>query len=189
MKELFSINKKQLIASIMGIPIFMLLYRYGKIPIPASEWYFQTAYGFSAFFSALFGPFDGALVTLIGYGFSDVLRFGSAWWSWVIAAGISGFIFGLSFKYLRVRQGLFTLKDALVFNLIQIAGNLAAWLAAAPVLDRLIYHIPYRQIIEQGLSAALSQAIPNILCAALIGTPLLFISAIFQAKKQAQTRQ
>lgn len=178
-----------MLATFIGTLIFMLLYIYGKITVSQGEWSLQTAFGFGALFAALFGPIPGAVVLLIGYSLAEVLRYGSAWWSWVLAAAISGAVFGLSQKYFKVRQGMFSVKDALVFNLFQIIGNLAAWLLAAPVLDRLIYRIPYRQIIEQGLPAGFSQAITNILCSALIGTPLLYLYAASQAAKAPRCRQ
>ena len=110
----------------------MLLFMYVKVPSPVPETSFQTAYGLAAFFAALFGPIAGALIPFIGHALSDAVQYGSPWWSWVIASGVSGFIFGFAFKRTGVEEGEFKGKDILTFNVIQVIGNLVAWVRSPP---------------------------------------------------------
>ena len=139
MKGLFKVTTKTIVATGLGAAIFMLLFMYVKVPSPIPETSFQTAYGLSSFFATLFGPIAGALISFIGHALSDAVQYGSPWWSWVIASGVSGFIFGFAFNRTKVEEGEFKGKDILTFNLIQLIGNVVAWVVVAPVLDILIY--------------------------------------------------
>lgn len=176
---MFKINTKTIVATGLGAAIFMLLFMYVKIPSPVPETSFQTAYGLSAFFATLFGPIAGALISFIGHALSDAVQYGSPWWSWVIASGVSGFIFGFAFNRTKVEEGEFKGKDILTFNLIQIIGNLVAWVVVAPVLDILIYQEPVNLVFTQGITAA----IMNIVSASVIGTLLLIAYAATRTKK------
>lgn len=176
---MFKINTKTIVATGLGAAIFMLLFMYVKIPSPVPETSFQTAYGLSAFFATLFGPIAGALISFIGHALSDAVQYGSPWWSWVIASGVSGFIFGFAFKRTKVEEGEFKGKDILTFNIIQIIGNLVAWVVVAPVLDILIYQEPVNLVFTQGFTAAAM----NIVSAGVIGTLLLIAYAATRTKK------
>jgi energy-coupling factor transport system substrate-specific component len=179
MKDLFKISTRTIVAIGIGAALFMLLFMYVKIPSPIPDTSVQTAYGLSAFMATLFGPIAGGLISFIGHALSDAVQYGSPWWSWVIASGISGFIFGFAFKRTKVDEGEFKFKDILTFNLIQLIGNAVAWIVVAPVLDILIYQEPANYVFTQGLFAAAS----NFVTTAVIGTLLLIAYAATRTKK------
>lgn len=179
MSDLFKVNTRTIVATGIGAALFTLLFMYVKVPSPVPETSFQTAYGLGAFFATLFGPIAGALIAFIGHALSDAVQYGSPWWSWVIASGVSGFIFGLAFKRTSVEEGSFGLKDIITFNVIQIVGNLVAWVVVAPVLDILIYQEPVNLVSTQGLMAAVG----NMVSAGVIGTLLLVAYAATRTKK------
>jgi energy-coupling factor transport system substrate-specific component len=176
MKDLFKISTKTIVATGIGAAIFMLLFMYVKIPSPIPETSFQTAYGFSAFMGVLFGP--------IGHALSDAVQYGSPWWSWVIASGVSGFIFGFAYKRTKVEEGEFKGKDILTFNVIQVIGNAVSWIIVAPVLDILIYQEPVNLVFTQGVTAF----IMNSISAGVIGTLLLVAYAATRTKKGSLTK-
>ncbi len=179
MKEYFKITTRTIVATGLGAAIFMLLFMYVKVPSPIPETSFQTAYGLSAFFAALFGPIAGGLIAFIGHALSDGIQYGSPWWSWVIASGVSGVIFGFSYKRTQVEEGDFKVKDILTFNVIQVIGNAIAWVVVAPVLDIVIYQEPVNLVFTQGITAA----IMNSISAGVIGTLLLIAYAATRTKK------
>jgi energy-coupling factor transport system substrate-specific component len=185
MKDLFKVNTKTIVAIGLGAAIFTLLFMYVKVPSPIPETSFQTAYGVSALFATLFGPIAGALISFIGHALSDAIQYGSPWWSWVIASGVSGFIFGFAYTRTRVEEGIFKGKDILTFNIIQIIGNVVAWIVVAPVLDILIYQEPVNLVFTQGLTAALM----NIVSAGVIGTLLLLAYAATRTKKGSLSKK
>lgn len=179
MKGIFKVTTKTIVAAGIGAALFMLLFMYVKIPSWVPETQFQTAYGLSAFFGALFGPIAAGLMAFIGHALSDAIQYGSPWWSWVIASGVASFIFGLAYKKTRVEEGEFKFSDILKFNLYQIVGNAIAWLVIAPVLDIVIYAEPANLVFTQGAVACLM----NVISAGVIGTLLLIAYAATRTKK------
>lgn len=179
MKDLFKVNTRTIVATGLGAAIFMLLFMYVKVPSPIPETSFQTAYGLSSFFAALFGPIAGALISFIGHALSDAVQYGTPWWSWVIASGVSGFVFGFAYKRTKVEEGEFKGKDILTFNVIQIVGNAISWILVAPVLDILIYQEPVNLVFAQGFTAFAM----NSISAGIIGTLLLIAYAATRTKK------
>ena len=92
-KSLFS--TKTMVATALGAALFMVLFMFVKVPSPVPETNLQIAYGISAFFAAVYGPVAGFLIAFIGHALSDFLSYGSPWWSWVVASGISALILSL----------------------------------------------------------------------------------------------
>lgn len=184
MKDYFKVSTKTIVATGLGAAIFMLLFMYVKVLSPIPETSFQTAYGLSAFFAALFGPIAGALISFIGHALSDAVQYGSPWWSWVIASGVSGFIFGFSYKRTKVEEGQLRIKDIIIFNVIQIIGNIISWVIIAPVLDIVIYKEPSNVVFIQGIYAA----VMNVVSAGVIGTLLLIAYSKTRTRKGSLTK-
>lgn len=173
MKKLFEFKTRTIVATGIGAALFTLLFMYVKIPTGIPETDIQTAYGIGAFFAAMFGPIAGFLIAFIGHALSDAVQYGSPWWSWVIASGVSCFIVGLVYPKLKVDEGEFGTKGIVFFNLFQVIANVVAWIVVAPLLDIVIYSEPANLVFTQGAVAALSNAI----CMGVIGTLLLFLYA------------
>ena len=102
------------------LSLFTVLFMYVKIPTGIPETQIQSAYGIGGFFAAMFGPIAGFLIAFIGHALSDIVQYGSAWWSWVIASGVAGLVMGLVYPKLHVEDGVLTWKDILVYNVVQV---------------------------------------------------------------------
>ena len=96
-KKLFGFNTKTLVGTALGAALFTVLFMYVKIPTGIPETQIQSAYGIGGFFAAMFGPSAGVLSAFIGHALADIVQYGSAWWSWVIASGVAGLIMGFAF--------------------------------------------------------------------------------------------
>jgi len=179
MKKMFKVTTKTIVATGLGAALFALLFMYVKVPTGIPETSIQTAYGLGAFFAALFGPIAGGLIAFIGHALSDALQYGSPWWSWVIASGVSMFLVGLVYTKLKVEEGVFGWKDVLRFNIYQVIANVIAWIIVAPVLDIVIYAEPANLVFTQGAVACLWNAIS----AGVIGSLLLFAYSKTRSKK------
>lgn len=184
-KKLFTFNTKTLVGTALGAALFTVLFMYVKIPTGIPETQIQSAYGIGGFFAAMFGPLAGFLIAFIGHAISDIVQYGSAWWSWVVASGVVGFIMGLVYPKLHVEEGILTWKDILLYNIFQIAGNLVAWVVVAPVLDIYVYNEDPSLLFVQGLGAAGM----NIVSAGVIGTALLVLYSKTRAKKGSLTKE
>lgn len=169
MKKYFEVTTRTIVATALGAALFTLLFMFVKVPSPVPETSFQTAYGLSAFFAVLFGPIAGGLIAFIGHALSDAIQYGSPWWSWVIASGVASFVFGFAFKTSKIEEGEFLTKDIIRFNVIQVIGNVVAWLVVAPVLDIVIYAEAVNLVFAQGAIAA----VMNAVSVGVIGTLLL----------------
>lgn len=184
-KKLFDFKTRTIVATALGAALFMLLFMYVKIPSGIPETSFQTAYGLGAFFAALFGPIAGALIAFIGHALSDALQYGTPWWSWVIASGVTGLLYGFVYPKLKVEEGIFTGKDVLRFNIVQVIANIIAWIVIAPVLDIVIYAEPVNLVFTQGAVAALV----NSISAGVIGTLLLWAYSKTRSKKGSLSKE
>lgn len=178
-KKLFDFKTKTIVATGLGAALFTLLFMYVKVPTGIPETDIQTAYGIGAFFAALFGPIAGGLIAFIGHALSDSIQYGSAWWSWVIASGVTCFVTGLVYPKLKVDEGEFGKKDLLTYNIYQIIGNAIAWIVVAPILDIVIYAEPVNLVFTQGVVAAISNAVS----AGVIGSILLVLYSKTRSKK------
>ncbi len=179
MKKLFEFKTKTIVATGLGAALFMLMFMYIKIPTGIPETEIQTAYGVGAFFAALFGPIAGGLIAFIGHALADSLQYGSVWWSWVVASGVTCFGIGLIYPKLRVEEGEFSMKDMIIYNVWQVICNAFAWILVAPILDIVVYSEPTNLVFTQGAVAT----VWNSIAAGVIGTLLLMIYAKTRSKK------
>ena len=184
-KKLFGFSTKTLVGTALGAALFTVLFMYVKIPTGIPETQIQSAYGIGGFFAAMFGPIAGFLIAFIGHALSDIVQYGSAWWSWVIASGVTCLIIGLVYPKLKVEEGIFTAKDIVLYNVAQIVANAVAWILVAPVLDIVIYSEPVELVFTQGVVAAISNAVS----AGVIGSVLLFLYSKTRAKKGSLTKE
>lgn len=184
-KKLFEVNTRTIVATGLGAALFTVMFMYLKVPTGIPETEIQTAYGVGGFFAALFGPVAGCLIQFIGHALSDSVQYGSVWWSWVVASGVAGFIVGLSYRKLRVDEGVFGKKDIIHFNVMQIIANAIAWILIAPILDIVVYAEPVNLVFTQGIVACISNAIST----GVIGTILLLLYSRTRSKQGSLTKE
>ncbi len=173
------LTTKTFVAIGLGAALFTILHAYVKIPSPIPNTSIQAAYAISAFFGALFGPIAGGLSAFIGHALSDALQYGSIWWSWVIASGISGLILGFYYYRNDVENGRFNKADMIKFNLYQVVANFVSFGLIAPGLDILIYGEPTNYAFTQGIVAAFS----NTIVVGVVGTLLLIVYSQTRTKE------
>jgi energy-coupling factor transport system substrate-specific component len=146
------ISVRTVVAIGIGSALVFVLMRFVAIPSGVPNTNLNLAAAILTIFGALFGPVAGFLVGFIGHTLTD-LTWGGVWWSWVIADALYGLLIGLFWRFYRIEEGEFGLKNCLIFNAIQIAANVIAWIGVAPVLDILIYQEPANKVFLQGLVA------------------------------------
>ncbi len=161
---------RQVVAIGIGAAIFVALTTVqipvGFVPNTA----LQVRAAVLAFFAAVFGPVAGFAIGLIGHALGDALFYGSVWWSWVFPDAVFGLLVGLFAKKYAIENGGFGGKQIALFNVVQVIGNVVAWIACAPVLDILIYKEPANKVFAQGVTAAVT----NLIIVAILGTLLAF---------------
>lgn len=163
----------------IGAALFFVLGRFVAIPSPVPNTNIALQYGLLAFMATLFGPIAGLLIGLIGHALIDFSYGWGIWWSWVIASAVFGCLMGFAARKIQLSEGEFEKKDALRFNLIQVAGHVIAWGLIAPVLDIVMYAEPANKVFTQGLVGGIS----NIVTTAVVGTLLCIAYASAKPRK------
>lgn len=164
-KSLFS--TKIMVATGLGTALFIVLFSFVRIPTPIPNTDLQIAYGIAGFFGAIFGPICGFLLAFLGHALSDIIKYGSAYWSWVIASGVYALIAGLAYWAIKDFTNL-TKKDVVTFSVIQVVAHAVAWIVVAPTLDILIYSEATGLAFSQGFLAFGTNSISSVLVGALL---------------------
>ena len=176
---------KHVVAMGIGTALFVVLTNVqipvGFIPNTA----LQTRAAVLAFFSAIFGPVVGGAIGLIGHALGDAVFYGSVWWSWVFPDGLFGIIVGLFAAKYAIKEGGFTGKSIVLFNVVQVIANALAWIVLAPVLDILIYAEPANKVFTQGVLAFVG----NIVVAGVLGSLLAYAYSKIGAKSSSLSKE
>ncbi len=151
-KKLLSI--RTMVATGIGAAIFFVLMRFVAIPSGVPNTNLNLAAAILALFAGIFGPVAGLLIGFIGHTLTDLTWGFGVWWSWVIADVVFGLLLGVLWKKYRIEDGGFGIKEAILFNVMQIVANLVAWVGVAPALDILMFQEPADKVFLQGLVAA-----------------------------------
>ncbi|MDN5584181.1 MAG: ECF-type riboflavin transporter substrate-binding protein [Lactobacillus sp.] len=173
------LSVKNVVAMGIGSAIYVILARFTSIPTPIPNTNIELVFPFLALFAAIYGAKVGFAVSFIGHTLSDFIMYGQTWWSWVLATGVLGLIIGLASKKLDLKNGVFGIKQILLFNIVQIFANIIAWIVVAPIGDIIIYSEPANKVFVQGISATLSNGITIL----VVGTLLLKAYAGTKIKK------
>ena len=164
------ISVKTVVAIGIGAALMFVLNRFVPIPTGVPNTNLNLGIGILSIFAAIFGPVAGLLIGFIGHTLVDLTAGWGVWWTWVIADALYGLAVGLFWKFYKIEEGEFGVKQAVIFNGIQIGANLLAWVAIAPTLDILIYQEPSDKVYLQGLVAGGL----NIAVVLILGTLLAF---------------
>ncbi len=173
------LSVKSVVAIGIGAAIYVILARFTSIPTGIPNTNIEIVYPFLALIAAIYGPVVGFSVGFIGHALNDFLMYGQTWWSWVLATALLGLIIGLYGMKLDLDHGIFTTKQMVMFNIVQIVANIVSWLVIAPVGDILIYSEPANKVFLQGATATITNAI----VIGILGTILLKAYAATKIKK------
>lgn len=168
MKNKFGI--KEVVASGIGTALFVVLTTV-SIPlglIPNTS--LSPRVAVLAFFAAVFGPVTGGIIGFLGHALGDALFYGSVWWSWVFPDALFGIIVGLFAAKFAIKDGGFTKKNVILFNVVQVVANAVAWIVLAPILDILIYAEPANKVFVQGIFAFIG----DVIVVAILGSLLCY---------------
>ena len=173
------LSVKSVVAIGIGAAIYVILARFTSIPTGIPNTNIEIVYPFLALLATIYGPVVGFSVGVIGHSLGDFLMYGQTWWSWVLATAVLGLIIGLYGMRLDLDNGVFTVKQMVGFNVVQIIANVISWLVIAPVGDILIYSEPQNKVFLQGATATIT----NSLSILILGTILLKAYAATKVKK------
>ena len=114
------LSVKSVVAIGIGAAIYVILARFTSIPTGIPNTNIEIVYPFLALLATIYGPVVGFSVGFIGHALGDFLMYGQTWWSWVLATAVLGLIIGLYGMRLDLDNGVFTVKQMVGFNVVQI---------------------------------------------------------------------
>lgn len=172
------LTAKRLGSIAAGSVLFFLLGAFVAIPSPIDTVNICVQYGVLAFLAMACGPLTGALTGLLGHIAID-LYFGEPCWSWIIASAAFGGLLGVLANIIRFNAASRDRETLIRFNLCQLAAHVVCWAGIAPVLEILLYNENMDRIFEQGLTAAVSNAVTT----AIVGSALLLAYSAYKNRK------
>ena len=178
------LSVKSVVAIGIGAAIYVILARFTSIPTGIPNTNIEIVYPFLALLATIYGPVVGFSVGFIGHALGDFLMSGQTWWSWVLATAVLGLVIGLYGMRLDLENGVFTTKQMIGFNIVQIIANVVSWLIIDPVGDILIYSEPQNKVFLQGATATITNSISIL----ILGTILLKAYAATKVKKGSLRR-
>jgi energy-coupling factor transport system substrate-specific component len=176
---------RSVVAIGIGTALFIVL-SYVSIPlgfIPNTS--IQPRIALLAFLSAIYGPIVGGAVGLLGHALADAFQYGSVWWSWVFPDALFGILMGVFATKYKIEEGGFEKKQAILFNVTQVAANAIAWIGLAPILDILIYAEPSNKVFTQGAFAFIG----DILTVGVLGTLLAITYSKIKSKSSSLNKE
>jgi energy-coupling factor transport system substrate-specific component len=163
------VSRRILIASVIGAVLVFVLMRYVSVPSGIPSTNLNIAAVLVTITAAIFGPLAGFTAGFAGHALTDFVGGYGVWWTWVAADGIYGLLIGSFHHLYKIETGEFGIREALVFNLIQILSNFAVWMFLAPTLDVVFYQEAANKVYLQGFVAALLNGIVIV----ILGTILI----------------
>ena len=160
-----------------GSVLFFLLGAFVSIPSPIDTVNICVQYGLLAVLAVVCGPLTGSVVGLLGHIAID-LYVGELCWSWIIASSAFGGLLGVLANVTGLRFAVHDRETLIRFNLCQVATHVVCWAGIAPVLEILLYAENMDRIFEQGLTAALSNAVTT----AIVGSVLLTVCKLRKSR-------
>jgi len=157
----------------LGSALFGVLMVYGGIPVFTNT-KLSLAYVVPVIVGALFGPIPAALAAFFGNVFADLIGGWGFWFDWSIGNLVAGFIIGLLPLYgANIKEGIFTVKHAIIYSVSAILGTALAFGLITPFFTLLFFGGELKITYLQAQSAVISDASVLI----VIGVPLLFALA------------
>ena len=178
-------NTKTIVVMGIGAALFGVLMNFGGIPV-FSNTRLTTAMLVPVIVGSMFGPIPAFLTCAIGNTIADLIGGWGFWFDWSIGNGVLGFFIGLLPLYgARINDGIFTIKQAIIYAIICILGNAFAFGVVTPLLTLAFYggelNITFMQSLFGGIS--------NVLVLTVIGIPLLFLLAKRNARGTNLTKE
>ena len=180
MKYKYRIGTTEIIASIAGVILFILLYwACGGVQGAARSGIFSYLFPGVWLLSAIaiiFGPVAGMFVAVCGIVMAQLLIDGTIGVSWVIANIVFALFISFFADKFRVRDVVFTWRDAIDFNIAQITANILSGCLLMPLLSMFIDKEPFQKTVFAGFKACVG----NSVGIAIVTTGVLYaVSVIF----------
>lgn len=154
---------KYIVSTVMGIILFYMIGKYGKIPTGEKDIFVYLQYVILVYLAGRFGPLCGGIVGFVGHLMIDKTSEGQVWYSWIIGSAVLGILIGFISKKMKIDLSKPEKKDRRIFAVINISCQLLVWYLVAPVLNIVIYQMNPQQAFEMGFVAGVNNIVTSVI--------------------------
>ncbi len=172
-------NTKTIVAVAIGAALYGVLMVFGGIQVFTNT-SLTSAMVIPVIIGSLYGPLPACIAAGVGNVIGDLIGGWGMWFDWSVGNAVMAFCVGLLPVYgAKIRDGVFTVKQALIYAVCCIVGNMVAFGVVTPIFTTIFYGSDLNLTFLQAFAASLS----NIIVLIVIGIPVLVIlSKRFAAK-------
>jgi len=178
-------STKTIVAIAVGAALFGVLMAYGSIPVFANT-QLTSAMIVPVIMGGLFGSVPAFITLFLGNVLADTLGGWGYWFDWSIGNGVLGlFIGALPLYGVRLKDGVFGVKHAIIYAVTAIVGNAVAFGIVTPVLSSIIYSADLEITFIQAFTGGIS----NTAVLIVVGIPILTLFARRYRKRANLTEE
>jgi len=112
------LSVKTVVAIGIGAALMFVLMRFVTVPTGVPNVNVNLGIAVLALFAAVFGPVAGFLIGFIGHTLVDLTWGWGVWWTWVVCSALFGLSVGLFGKLYPIEEGVFGVRQIVMFNIV-----------------------------------------------------------------------
>ena len=178
-------NTKTVVGVAIGAALFGVLMNFGSIKVFTNT-NLTTAMLVSVIVGGMFGPLPAFVAAGVGNVIADLIGSWGLWFDWSVGNAVLGlFVGALPLYGAKIEDGVFTVKQMIIYTILCILGNALAFGVVTPIMTALFYGGELTVTFLQSLTGGVSN------CAVLIivGIPLLKAMAARNARNSNLTKE
>ena len=178
-------NTKTVVGVAIGAALFGVLMNFGSIKVFTNT-NLTTAMLVSVIVGGMFGHLPAFVAAGVGNVIADLIGGWGLWFDWSVGNAVLGlFVGALPLYGARIEDGVFTVKQMIIYTILCILGNALAFGVVTPIMTALFYGGELTVTFLQSLTGGVSN------CAVLIiaGIPLLKAMAARNARNSNLTKE
>ena len=178
-------NTKTVVGVAIGAALFGVLMNFGSIKVFTNT-NLTTAMLVSVIVGGMFGPLPAFVAAGVGNVIADLIGGWGLWFDWSVGNAVLGlFVGALPLYGAKIEDGIFTVKQMIIYTILCILGNAIAFGVVTPIFSTVFYGSELAITLMQSLVGGVS----NCAVLIIIGIPLLKIMAARNAKNSNLTKE
>ena len=178
-------NTKTVVGVAIGAALFGVLMNFGSIKVFTNT-NLTTAMLVSVIVGGMFGPLPAFVAAGVGNVIADLIGGWGLWFDWSVGNAVLGlFVGALPLYGAKIEDGIFTVKQMIIYTILCIIGNALAFGVVTPILTAVFYGGELTITFLQSLTGGIS----NCAVLIIIGIPLLKAMAARNARKSNLTKE
>ena len=178
-------NTKTVVGVAIGAALFGVLMNFGSIKVFTNT-NLTTAMLVSVIVGGMFGPLPAFVAAGVGNVIADLIGGWGLWFDWSVGNAVLGlFVGALPLYGAKIEDGVFTVKQMIIYTILCILGNALAFGVVTPIMTALFYGGELTVTFLQSLTGGVS----NCAVLIIIGIPLLKAMAARNARNSNLTKE